>query len=339
LRLIKQLITILPYLIASLFVSVPNSIFAHHYKYQDTLKIDTKEYEDLFQYSTYYIDSSSNRDVSSINQLFQQGKFKHWPLGKTFNIGLNPYPLWFHLVLQNSNPHFMKYWWAIYSSSDSIIVYQKRNNKSWLCIDTLSYLTPDYKRKVPVRFPVIELPTEPGETVELLVKVHDLKTVQSFATDLTTPEGNLLWEKNFHWDTGVFIGIFLMFLIFTFGFSILLKIKKFIYYSCYICVIILISLKEEYLIGMINAGWLFHFLNRLHGMSLAIIGMALHYQVLLTLFPKRHQLHNAILKKLAIFNVSCLVLGILSLIILFIFYPYLNLFNPFYHGFGLQASP
>lgn len=244
----------LPYIYAFLLgccTLMPTAFsFSQTAGYSDTFLIGGNNDEDIFRYATYYIDSSASMDVGHADSAFRKGGFRRWPLGNRFNMGLNPCPLWLHLNLKNTNTHYQTYWWSFYTSSDTVLAFEKRNGSGWDRTDLRAGPKPFSQRKKQLRFPLSEIGTEAGEPVELLIKLRDLHSVQSFFTDLTTPEDNLRWENGFHLKTGIVIGSFLLFVFFTAGFALLLRQMDFVYYSLYILLAIAMLLKEELLSGI-----------------------------------------------------------------------------------------
>src|SRR5690606_18309280 len=100
---------------------------------------------------------------------------------------------------------------------------------------------------------------------------------QNAITDFTTPQHNLLWEINFYWTIGFFIGCFFLIAFLSILFSCVIKEWTFLYYGLYLLCIVLLMLSEELMIPIIDSSLLFHSINRLHSLFLSLIALSLHY--------------------------------------------------------------
>jgi len=106
--------------------------------YKDTLFVSGKDAGHLSQYAFYYNDSTEIKKTSDIEKLQQEHKLHRWELGKTLNLGLNPYPLWLYMRVKNTATLSEKYWWSVYSHADSIYVFEE-SESGWQIKDTMAY--------------------------------------------------------------------------------------------------------------------------------------------------------------------------------------------------------
>lgn len=306
--------------------------------YKDTFFIKGSNTENVWQYIRYYIDTTNSQSVDSVYKYYQTKQFKKWSLDKTFNVGINKHPLWLHITLQNKAEVFKKYWWSIYSSSDSIIAYRKDSANNWKLFVTTSALTPISERDIPVRFPTIELNANANESFELLVKINDSKTVQYFVTDITTPVANLIWETHFHWNIGLFIGCFIFFLVLLIPLFIIFKRSVQLYFGLYLLIATIISLKEEYLTGELNNSFLFSLLNKLHGLPLAILAIGLFFLIIRAFIKTYNVTFSKYCKYLKLINDTGISIGLISLFSILFFPDKANLSNSAYLFFW-QVGP
>lgn len=246
--------------------------------YADTLYLNGK-YEDLSRYVTFWIDSTNTGELKDASIALTEKRFSHWPISTTLNAGLNPKPLWLHLTLKNTQALPKTYWWSLYSHADSVKVYELEADK-WSLKDSLWFSQPIHERKVRTRFLASEIYLEPDASVSLLMRIRNLHNPQYAFTDISEPKFNLLWEKDFYWKIGFFIGAFLIVMVFNLVFGLLTRERMFFFYAFYILTVALVTLHEELLLAMYPGGWLFQALQSIPVMGLVIVGCAVHYLVI-----------------------------------------------------------
>ncbi|RYD69228.1 MAG: hypothetical protein EOP53_27545, partial [Sphingobacteriales bacterium] len=249
-------------------------------KYRDTLYVDGANLQHMSRYITYYVDSTNQISVNEIAGL--QSRFRKWELGQNLNLGLNPYPVWLRLNVTNLADYSIRFWLSFYTHADSVWVFQQVNNK-FICTDTLSYNIAQNERKVDARFLVAPLRIESKHTRQFFVKVLSRTKTQNFVVDFTTPESNLLWERDFLSTVLFFTGCFTLVSLISFLLAIVLREIMFVYYGAYIFSVILLLLSQELILPVLPSN-VFYFLNGIHPMSVAILGLCIHYRVILYIF-------------------------------------------------------
>lgn len=245
----------------------------------DTLYVNGPSLEPLSKYAEYWVDNEGGQGLNHATKALHSGQFKKWNPGETLNLGLNPFPLWIHLIVKNTSYRTEDYWWSLYSHADTVILYRKIDF-SWSATDTAVFKLPLRERAVPTRFLASELTLDPGETAVLLMKVRNLKSPQHAITDLTTPAHNLLWEKKFYWSIGFIVGAILLLSIFNFVLGIITSQRIFYFLSIYLATVAIVVLKEELLVVFFPGPISFFFLSRLPVIGLTLIGCGLHYLVI-----------------------------------------------------------
>lgn len=282
-----------------------------HSRYSDTLFVSGPNMEHLSKYMTFWVDSTGNATMDDIAKALENGRFAHWKVNSTLNLGLNPYPLWLHFRVKNKGDRAEKYWWAIYSHADTIKVYEKLSS-GWTGIDTIGYGTPLSDRKVKVRFSATEIDLGAGEGKELMLKVLNYRHTQNAITDFTTPEHNLLWEKKFYWSIGFFVGCFLLIGVISFFIGVVLREKTFLLYGAYLLLVIAMALMEELMVPMVSNPFLFSLLKRMHALPVAIIALGIHYHIIMYII-KPSDAKAGPLRILTLFNNILLAYGVVHL--------------------------
>lgn len=293
--------------------------------YKDTLVLNGPNLDHLSEFATYWVDKSGSGSLS--NALMSLDSFQHWEIYTSLNVGLNPYPLWLHLTIRNDAKDSTRYWWSLYSHADSVVVF--RNEISgWIPIDTVLFSTPYAERKVSVRFLATELKLGSEETVELLMKVRNLRKPHHSFTDITTPDHNLQWEKKFFWSTGIFLGFYMMIMAINMIIGLITNQKVFYLFSAYILILSIVILQEEFFIVLYpNREW-FNFFMRFPSMGLTIVGCGLHFYAIKRVIgkndlPKTGQLLERI-------NMGGLMYGIIISAIYFFYKDQIHLGQSLY---------
>ncbi|WP_127133089.1 sensor histidine kinase [Pseudoflavitalea rhizosphaerae] len=280
--------------------------------FPDTFDVAGPNLEHISRYTAYRIDSSRKEGIETIARRYDQGGFLPMPLNRTLNNGFNPYPLWLHVTIRNTDKDTRRYWWSHYSHADSILVYRRTGPDNFVCTDTLSYYTPLRNRKIPVRFLATELLLQPGEYVELFIKVRNMRSTQHAIADLTTPDHNLLWEKGFYWSIGIFIGCFLLVMVFSLIIGIFTRERIFFWYGLFILLTTCVTLIEELLVTAFPGNGIFPVLTRLQPLALVIIAQGLHYRVVRYIVrPSRREQFFRYLDR---FNLAGTLFGVLALL-------------------------
>lgn len=249
----------------------------------DTLKVDGPNWTDLSQYITYWVDSTQTGKLKQAVKNLESGSFKKWAPAATLNLGNNPYPLWWHLNVQNTAMSKQEFWWSIYTQADSLLVF-RLTDSIWQPTDTIVYKTHLDDKKVRTRFPVIPITLEAGENQQFLVKILNLHHTQNAFTDLTTPAHNLLWEKGFYLKIGFFLGGFLLFAVVCLILHFFMKMKTFLFFSGYLLCVIIMMLHEELLLTVAPSKWLFLLIKDIHPLPLSLVALGLHYLAITFLF-------------------------------------------------------
>uniref|UniRef100_UPI0032EDACB9 sensor histidine kinase n=1 Tax=Ekhidna sp. TaxID=2608089 RepID=UPI0032EDACB9 len=281
----------------------------------DTLFVSGPNLESVARHATYWIDKSETKRFSNVVEALESNLFRKWEADENLNLGLNPYPLWIHLVVKNASDKTEDYWWSLYSHADTVILYRKMNT-SWVPTDTAVYKLPLRERPVPTRFLATEIRLAPNETADLLLKVRNLKSPQHAFTDFTTPAHNLLWEKKFYWSIGFIVGAILLLCIFNLVLGVITSQRIFYLLSIYLATVAIVVLKEELLVVFFPGPASFSFLTRLPVISLTLIGCGLHYLVI------SYALENPkgrIIRAFSLVNKVGLAFGIIVTVFLFLF--------------------
>lgn len=281
----------------------------------DTLVVQGVNRENLYEYLSFWIDTTKTANIEKVVDAFHRKQFKTCNPSEKLNLGKNPYPLWLHLKVKNISKIHQEYWWSFYTQADTIATFRKINN-SYIPIDTIFKSTLLRDKKIRTRFPAFKVELKTLEVGEYLVKIVNLRNTQNALTDLTTPEDNLMWEKKFYWAIAFFMGCFTLIAIVSFFFGIFIQEKTFIFYSIYLFLIILLVLTEELFSGIIENRFLHFLVQHTHSLPNSIIALSLHFKIISFIFYPQHKKRG--IKLVTILNTIFLSFGILfALIYLF----------------------
>src|SRR5690554_1205985 len=107
------------------------------YSQSKTYELDGPNDDDLYPYMLYWKEApvmKNSLDQAVFN--LEQGNLKSFDSEKGKNLGLFPEPVWFYLNVKNISERHTHYWWAFYTHTDTIIIYEKQNLQ-WKATDTL----------------------------------------------------------------------------------------------------------------------------------------------------------------------------------------------------------
>lgn len=294
----------------------------------DTLKVTGPNLQDLSQYITYWVDSTQTGSLKYALKQLEEGNFKQWEPATTLNLGTNPYPLWWHLRVQQTGNSPQDYWWSIYTQADSLFVYRLIDSL-WLPTDTLVYKTHLDNKKIRTRFPVIPVSLDTGETQQLFVKIINRRHTQNAFTDFTTPAHNLLWEKRFYMKVGFFLGAFLLFAVVSLILFFFMEMRAYLFFSGYLICIVVMMLHEELLLTVASEKWVYLLIKDIHPLPLSLVALGLHYLAIVFLLDvKRYS--NVWVRISKNINLVIFNFGLVALL-LFAFLPEQMTFkNPFF---------
>lgn len=229
-----------------------------------------------FQHVYYWIDRTESLSPNEVYQKYKSGSFKALQQS-AIREGLNPYPLWLTFDSKYIGDRDKTFWWNFFTHADSVIIYQWEASKNeWLTKDRLSYNVHSNYRKESIRFLSTEIKYSPNERKSFLAKIIHHHASQSFIQDFDIPKRVLLWEKDFYWSVGVFVGCSLMVLIYSLLVGAFSQRKIFFVYALYLLSIIMLCLKEE-LLSPVAPEWIFNFLYRTPGVNIVICCLGLNF--------------------------------------------------------------
>lgn len=281
-----------------------------------------------YRFLSFYIDETGELPVEFIAGKQAAGLFKSLthPL---IDAGLNPHPLWISFSSRYVGQHFNTYWWNFYTHADSLYVYQQTSDiTQWKLIDKLSIHKYIDDRKNKVRFLSVSLSYEPGEEKRLLVKIIHNHNPQHFVTDFSTPKGILLWERDFYWSIGLFLGSGFMVLIYSIIAGIVSGRRMFFIYATYLLSVLLLCLKEE-ILAPVLPNTAFKLIMRLSSIHLAVICMCFSFYIIAKItdiVDKKSRFY----KQLRLVVNTALVWGIISGIIHYGFYEKITVRGQFF---------
>lgn len=291
--------------------------------YQDTLKVKGANSNYLSSVVTYWVDTTNKATVYKAAEKLSDGGFKHWELNSTLNLGANPHPLWLHLRVKSIYEYPSKFWFSFYTHADTITFFEK-NNASWKEYDRLMYATPFEEREIQVRFSTTKVALDSNEYKEFLVKVENYRHTQNAIIDFTTPEDNLLWERDFYLSVGFFIGCFILIATVSIFVGISMREKIQFIYALYLLIIIAMSFMEELMVPVISISWLFKLLIRSHSLPLAIIALGLNFRFIYYIINSKGDKPNMGLKVIRFANKFLTGFGVFFYLVYLLFMEHLR---------------
>ncbi len=293
----------------------------------DTFYVQGANDMPLSAYASYWVDSGGKADVWQAERAFRNGYYRRWGPDARLHAGYCPYPLWIRMTVRHTGRERQTYWWSFYTHADSIWIFRKNAPADWVATDTLSHHIPAALRKIPARFQASQVSMAPDETAALMARtINKRRTIHTF-TDFTTPVSNLLWEKDFYWTTGVFIGCFLVIAIVSLGAGVFARARIFMLFGLYILLVAGILISEE-LLGPLLPPVIFSLFNRLHPLPLLIIAQGMHFRMIRYVFTTAQ--YPRWLGTLDRINLAGTVTGVVLLFLYVIFRDGLHYGQPVY---------
>lgn len=304
------------------------------YSQSKTYELDGANDDDLYPYMLYWKETPDVKN--SLNQAvfnLEQGNFKAFDSEKGKNLGLFPEPVWFYLKVKNISERHRHYWWAFYTHTDTIIIYEKQNLQ-WKVTDTLFRHKLLRERTVKHRALTYPIVLDKDREQSYLVQLINPRHTQNSFVSLTTPVHHLLWEKGFYWTIGSFIGIFLITGIVSLIIGFILKERTFFLFFVYLFTISVLILYEELMVVVIGNQTVFSLINSTHPLPLSLIATCLNFYIVDYIFGKISNTKE--LRVLNFINTTCLAVGVISLVLYMLFTVYLHsgqtLFLWVWHG-------
>ncbi|MFA7444658.1 MAG: ATP-binding protein [Flavobacteriaceae bacterium] len=282
-----------------------------------TYELDGANDDDLYPYMLYWKDTSEGKN--SLNEAvlnLRQGNFKAFDSENGKNLGLFPEPVWLYLNVKNISERHRTYWWAFYTHTDTIIIYEKQNLQ-WQAADTLVRNKLLGERNIRHRASAYLVSLENGEEQSYLVQLINPRHTQNSFVSLTTPVHHLLWEKGFYWTIGSFIGIFLITGIVSLIIGFVVRERTFFLFFVYLFAVSVLILYEELMVAVIDNETVFSLINSIHPLPLSLIATCLNFYIVDYIFGKAD--NSKLLRFLTLLNTICLFTGTLSLAVYMLF--------------------
>ncbi|MGF7230235.1 sensor histidine kinase [Arachidicoccus sp.] len=295
--------------------------------YKDTMVVSGANSEHLSEYFSYFNDKANNINFKQADSLRKVGKFSRWQWHKTFNVGYTNSNYWIYIILKSTNKEAFNLLYSLYAPIDSAVWYiADTSKKGFKKISTISYLTPLLQRPYPVRSLSLPIHLLPGENKGVYLHVINYHANIYMPMDITTPEDYLLWEKNFYWHWGWYMGFFLFATILNLLLFIVLRDKIYLWYGLYVIFNMIFLLKEDMLDASLFSGGLYVFLKRLGQYPFALFAVACGIRVM-QLFTNQKTYSPIFFKFLRGVFTFDIFLGIVLLLwnYFFSFHPFTNI--------------
>lgn len=251
------------------------SVYSQQHIKNDIFYLDGANSKSLFNYLECWKDSSDTSSIANATNALKDNHFKPWKTSQSLYTANSSKDLWVHLLVKNNSIKEKKYWWGIYTQSDTVFVYEKQHQK-WFVVDTLDYSSNLNTRSVATRFLATNLDFSQNSNKELLLQIKNKRHASYVFFDITTGIDSLKWEATFYWKIGIFVGGFFIICLISLLSGFIVKKKIFFVYSIYLFVVIQILLQEELFIAVFPSPF-FKILYRLNSLPLSLISVSLHF--------------------------------------------------------------
>lgn len=231
----------------------------------DTFKIKGANNEKLRNYYSFYEDPNDNLSLKQIVGKLNEGKFIRKKKGNfVFNSGYTHSSYWFALPIKNDTSVALPLLWSFYQNNLGYVLYDVTHAVHPVIVDSIISNQPMSQRKFSFRSPAFQIDLPAHAYRLLLVKVFLVNAdVVYFPSDLTTVDDVLLWEINYSFLLGQYMGYFILVCVFNIFLWRLLKARIHLWQSLYVFMIILYSLSENMYDILYLPDWLYPYFNRL----------------------------------------------------------------------------
>lgn len=246
-----------------------SNLFAQKVKF-DTLLINGPNNQTL---SPYYLSWEDRRDTASLQTVLNElasNRFSQPITQKSgvFNSKLTNSSFWFALSIKNTTLENLDLLWSFYNNNIGLVLYDITSAKDSRFVDSLlPYETID-KREFQTRALSFRFQLKGSQTNTFLLKVYKVNTDEIyFPSDITTVEDFLLWESDYSFLMGRYIGYFCFVLVFNIFFWIFLKSNTYMWNALYILFVILYSFTENMFDVLYFPDWLYPWFNKIPKMA------------------------------------------------------------------------
>lgn len=245
-----------------------------------TLKIKGAVTEPSNRYYTWFKDCSGLLSINAVFDSLNTGKFQSVEGAKAFNQGFTKCTYWMAISIQNDTTINLPVLWSFYNNSIEFTLYDATKPVSIVLIDSSSTNQVLSKRNYPVRSVSFKIDLKPNEKRLLMIKIHTNNTDNLyFPTDITTIEDYLLYEVDYSFLIGRYIGYFLFAFIFNLMLWIALKERIYVWHAAYVLSLIAFDLNDFMVDSYIFPDWFYHYWSFLPKVAFLIIPVFLSMNV------------------------------------------------------------
>lgn len=260
-----------------------------------------------------YIEDCDNLSQEEVVQLFNAGKFRSQTPNKAFSSGISTCSYWLVVNVANKSSLYNKFLWSFYNNGLVFDLYELVDNKLVYKSKSSMHLSRS-ERTFPVRAVSFPFYVEKNKSRILFVKVWPTTSKNTyFPTDITTPEDFLLYEVDFSYLMGKYIGHLLFALFVNLCMFLIIKERLYLYSVCYILCIILFQISDFHLDFFEIPKAVFNFwsyVNKDFYMGLSVFFYAKIFAIFVNLethFPKTNTYFRTLNYVLVLFVVLILV--------------------------------
>lgn len=239
-----------------------------------------------------YIEDCDRLSTVVVLQKFNAGEFKSQTPNVVFSSGISTCSYWLAVHVVNKSSQYNKFLWNFYNNGLAFELYELVDNKLVHKSKSSMHL-PISERMFPVRaisFPFYLIINQ-GTT--LFIKVTPTVSKNTyFPTDITTPEDFLLYEVDFSYLMGKYLGALLFALFVNICMLLIIKERLYLYSTFYIICIILFQLSDFHFDSLQIPQAIFNFwsyINKDFFMGLSVFFYAKIFELFLNLethYPK-----------------------------------------------------
>ena len=271
---------------------------------RDTLLLKDPDGPHISEAYRYYTEPfGAAADPERAEQAWRAGRFQPGPWHKTLNLGVLHQRVWMRLVVRNTDPKTLRFFWSIFNFADSAALYCRRQGETrFTRLATASSWTPAAERAFPARSLSFPFELAPNETAVLLLRA-DVHTGGIYLpTYIETVEHFLAWEMGFpferHWVW--LLGFYLSSALFNLVLFVFLRDRVHLWYIAYVVCVSLFLMMEDGLDVWLLSGGLYRLMWSVGQYNFLLLAAAAGIRIM-SLFlrmrsgwPRLHQAGNGL---------------------------------------------
>jgi len=248
----------------------------------DTFKIKGANDEQLLNYYKFWEDKNDNASLKDVVNLFKQNQFTSvHSENPAFNSAYTKSSFWFVLNIKNDTTTSLNLMWSFYNNDIGFVIYELDSTLQPTFRDSLQVENTLENRNIPFRAMSYQFDLQPNQGKLFLAKVYKKNTdFIYFISDLSTSEDILLWENQFAFLSGKYVGILLVVIVFNLFLFLILKSRIYLWHTLYSLFILCFIFSEDLLDVVYLPSWIYMYFNKITKMN--FLGFAMIFLVIVS---------------------------------------------------------